>query len=111
MKESSIQRAIRAKLGAMRIPMFRYQIGTYLASDGSFVHIGEKGVSDLIGMTPYVVKQEDVGRTIAVFTALEVKTAKGRASETQTVWLDAVKRAGGIAIVARSPEDALEALK
>lgn len=106
MSESSIQRAIRAKLGAMRIPMFRYQIGTFITSNGSFVHIGEKGVSDLIGMTPYVVKQEDVGRTIAVFTALEVKTAKGALRKEQAPFLRMVNSIGGLGAVVRSPEDA-----
>lgn len=101
MSESSIQRAIRAKLGAMRIPMFRYQIGTFITSNGSFVHIGEKGVSDLIGMTPYVVKQEDVGRTIAVFTALEVKTAKGALRKEQAPFLRMVNSMGGLGAVVR----------
>jgi len=104
--ESSTQRAIRAKLGAMRIPMFRYQVGRFLTPEGAFVHIGEKGVSDLIGMTPYVVKQEDVGRTIAVFTALEVKTTKGRLREEQAPFLRMVNSMGGLGAVVRSPEDA-----
>ena len=106
MKESSIQRAIRVRLSQLRVPMFRYMVGTFIAPDGSFVHIGEKGVSDLIGMTPYVVKPEDVGRTIAVFTALEVKTAKGRLREEQAPFLRMVNSHGGLGAIVRSPEDA-----
>jgi hypothetical protein len=108
MSESSIQRSIRAKLGALRAPFFRYQIGTFIGSDGSFVHIGEKGVSDLIGMTPYTIKPEDVGRTVAVFTALEVKTAKGAIRKEQAPFLRMVNRIGGIGAIVRSPEDAEE---
>lgn len=106
MSESSIQRAIRVRLSQLRKPFFRYQCGTYLASDGSFVHICEKGVSDLIGMTPYVVKPEDVGRTIAVFTALEVKTAKGAIRKEQAPFLRMVNSHGGLGAIVRSAEDA-----
>ena len=108
MSESSIQRAIRAKLGTLRAPFFRYQIGTFIGSDGSFVHIGEKGVSDLIGMTQHTITQEDVGRTVAVFTALEVKTAKGAIRKEQAPFLRMVNRMGGIGAIVRSPEDAEE---
>ena len=104
--ESSIQRAIRVRLSQLRKPFFRYQVGTYIGSDGSFVHVGEKGVSDLIGMTPYVVKPEDVGRTIAVFTALEVKTAKGAIRKEQAPFLRMVNANGGLGAIVRSPEDA-----
>ena len=42
--------------------------------------------------SPQGLQVGDVGKQVAVFVSVEVKTAKGRASETQTVWLDAVKR-------------------
>jgi hypothetical protein len=46
-----------------------------------------------------------VGQTIAQFVAIEVKD-RGRATPEQLTWLDAVTRAGGLAGVARSPDDA-----
>jgi hypothetical protein len=46
-----------------------------------------------------------VGRQVAVFTALEVKTPTGRATEQQQRFLAMVEAHGGIAGIARSVED------
>jgi hypothetical protein len=48
-----------------------------------------------------------VGQTVAVFTALETKTTKGKASEKQDAFIKAVNDNGGRAGVVRSIEDAL----
>lgn len=63
-----------------------------------------KGSSDLIGWTPVTITPEMVGRTIPVFTSIEVKMKHGRVSPEQQAWLDAVQAAGGIANVCRSEE-------
>lgn len=68
------------------------------------------GSSDLIGVTPVTITEEMVGKNIGVFTAIEVKTPKGRVSAEQERFLAAVRRAGGIAGVARSVQDALSLL-
>ena len=57
-----------------------------------------KGVSDIIGIYK--------GRMLAI----EVKTRRGRVSEYQQRFIDAVKRHGGIAFIARSVEDVMDAL-
>jgi len=88
------------------MPFFRYTVGTFLTPEGGFVHIGEKGVSDLIGMTPHTITQEDVGRTVAIFTALEVKASKGRLRTEQGPFLRRVNELGGLGAVVRSPEEA-----
>jgi len=107
MNESTTQREIRAKLGTLKLPFFRYQVGTFLAPDGTMVKIGVKGVSDLIGITPYTITPEDVGRTVGIFTALEVKKPKGgRASDEQKSFLRTVNRLGGIGAVVKSAADA-----
>lgn len=69
------------------------------------------GSGDYIGWTSYVVRPEDVGRTLAIFTSIESKDGKGRLEEDQRRWRDNVRAAGGIAIEARSPEEAMEALR
>jgi len=56
--------------------------------------------SDLIGIAP-------CGR----FLAVEVKTATGRVSKEQQTFIDAVRRSGGIAGIARSVDDALQLLR
>lgn len=69
-----------------------------------------EGSSDLIGWKSVEVTPEMVGRRLAVFVAVEVKSQFGRVTEEQTTFLDAVNRAGGIGIVARSVEDAQRGL-
>lgn len=48
-----------------------------------------------------------VGIAWGRFVGLEVKTPTGRVSKEQTMWLDMVRRFGGVAGVARSVDDAL----
>lgn len=59
-----------------------------------------KGSSDLIGWGPG-------GR----FVALEVKTPTGRVTPGQRQFIEAVTAAGGIGAVARSPDEAIAALR
>jgi hypothetical protein len=68
------------------------------------------GSSDLIGWRTVTVTHEMVGQRLAVFAAIEVKSATGRPTVEQTAFLGAVDQAGGIACVARSVEDAERAL-
>ena len=60
-----------------------------------------KGSSDLIGWTPVVVTPEMVGKTVAVFTAIEGKTKGVRTTLEQSSFLTAVTDAGGIGSVLR----------
>jgi len=66
-----------------------------------------KGGSDIIGIRPTVITQDMVGQTVGVFLADEVKTKTGRATKEQLRFIEAVNKAGGIAGVARSVDDAL----
>lgn len=66
-----------------------------------------EGSSDLIGWTPVRITPEMVGRTVAVFTACELKTGKLTVTDDQQRFLDAVQAAGGIAGVVRSTADAV----
>jgi hypothetical protein len=68
------------------------------------------GSSDLIGWRSIEVTADMVGRRLAVFAAVEVKSATGRPTEQQRAFLAAVQDAGGVACVARSVEDAQRAL-
>jgi hypothetical protein len=47
-----------------------------------------------------------VGTEIAVFAAVEVKAAKGRATEQQKAFIEHIRNAGGLAGVARSVDEA-----
>ncbi|WP_443698619.1 VRR-NUC domain-containing protein [Pseudomonas sp.] len=132
--ESNVQRAVWLAMGRVS-RLFRLNTGRGYVSqlgpkgvhrlkDGS-IHIeaprpialgfglmsGEpvKGACDLPGWTEIVITPEMVGRTMPVFTSIEAKaTEGGRVSPDQKNWMAQVQGAGGIAGVARSPEEALQ---
>lgn len=64
-----------------------------------------KGASDLIGFTQITIDSTMVGRSFAVFTAVEAKTEVGKPSREQLAFIRAVNKLGGIAMVARKIED------
>lgn len=95
--ERNIQALILMALSDAGCLVWRQDTGAYKAPDGRLIRYGLcKGSSDIIG----VAKD---GR----FLAVEVKTETGRVSPEQVQFLDAVKRAGGRAGVARSVSDAI----
>lgn len=63
------------------------------------------GTSDAIGLHTITITPEMVGRQISVFVAIEAKDL-GQLTTAQRAFLLAVHRAGGIAGVARSVDDA-----
>lgn len=67
-----------------------------------------EGSSDLIGATTITITQEMVGKKVAVFTALEVKTATGKASDDQDNFISFAKEFGGIGAVVKSGQEAVE---
>ena len=91
--------------------------GVVTLADAHQIHAGLfTGSSDLIGWTQRGLAVLNTDGTItpqkiAVFTSLEVKTKTGRVRPDQQHWLDNVTAAGGIAGVARSPEEAIALLQ
>jgi hypothetical protein len=65
-----------------------------------FIRYGMPGISDILGCMPD-------GRFIAV----ECKVGKNALTTDQRVFLETIRDAGGIGIVARSVDDVVEALK
>lgn len=63
-------------------------------------------MADLLGCTSVVVTPEMVGQTVAIYTSVEIKTTD-YPTPAQKRWIEAVKKMGGRAGVARSPEDAV----
>lgn len=68
--------------------------------------VGNPGGSDLIGYRRVTVTPEMVGKHVAVFAAVEVKTARGRVKAEQQRFVDHIRSAGGIAGIARSVDEA-----
>ena len=80
--------------------------GTITLENARPLHLMPAGTSDLIGWTTVVVTAEMVGRRLAVFTAIEAKYKKRKATNEQSNFLEAVRAAGGLGGVARSAADA-----
>ena len=59
------------------------------------------GSSDLIGWTTVEITPDMVGKYVAVFTAVEVKTGRVPATEAQKNFVEQVNKAGGIAEIKR----------
>lgn len=106
MTETALVRRLMLAATNLGGRLFRNNVGRARTDDGRYVQYGLcVGSSDLIGWTPHVVTAADIGRTVAIFTAVEAKTARGRATAAQLRFLAAVRAAGGIAIVARNVAD------
>ena len=135
MKESRIWRQIRDKLSTGAVRLWRNEVGHGLLirhrdnavrqaiiadcvaaaerRGGTAVRITyglARGSADLIGFRTMRITPEMIGRDIAVFASVEVKTDTGTVRSEQQAWLEFVNERGGIACVARSVEDAKQAI-
>lgn len=92
--------------------MWRNNTGKLEDKNGRWVSFGLcEGSSDLIGIKVVTITPDLVGKQIAQFVAIECKSKRGRLSAEQANFLAAVRAAGGIAIEARSVQDAEAALR
>tara|TARA_R110002051_G_scaffold178040_1_gene247849 strand:+ start:7308 stop:7646 length:339 start_codon:yes stop_codon:yes gene_type:complete len=101
-KEADVQRQILVWLEYQRkdVPMFWRNNTGAIRLDKRFIRFGAVGSSDILGVM-------SDGR----FLAIEVKSAKGKLTKHQKVFLDGIRDAGGVAFVARSIEDVAMGLK
>lgn len=99
-EEARLQNQILLALGALPgVAVWRNNVGQAIER-GRRVRYGlAVGSADLIACVD--------GR----FCAIEVKTPTGRVRPEQKRWLEAVRKIGGVAVVARSVGDALEAVR
>lgn len=124
MKEMNRMKLIMLRLSAIKTTIFRNNVGVawigrhrkilksgmynleqgdVVIQDARVFHAGLiKGSSDCIGWTT----MEIGGNKIAVFTAVEIKNETGTLSPEQSVFIQNLRNAGGIAGVARTPDDA-----
>jgi len=65
------------------------------------------GGSDLIGLHSMTIQPHHVGKRVAVFMAIEVKSPTGKPSPDQLAFIDFLTAMGAIAGVARSADEAL----
>lgn len=75
-------------------------------ADGRVIRAGlGVGTSDSIGYVSRTVTQEMVGKSVAVFTAIEAKARGKNPDNNQQAFLDQVNRDGGIGLCARDGDD------
>lgn len=111
MLETDILRRIQALLGRGAVRLFRNNCGALFDRTGAMVRYGlGTGTSDLIGYKSITVTPEMVGKKIAIFVAVEVKSERGRVRPEQEQFIHVVRQAGGIAGIARSETDAANLL-
>jgi hypothetical protein len=111
-RERDVQRAILALNGKIPgLTLFKTGAGSFRVN-GRFVRMGHKGVSDLVGYwTRPLHTMMGQPRLTAIFVSVEVKQRGKKPTPEQAAFLERVKQAGGIAVVARCVEDVLGALK
>lgn len=97
--EQGIQKTIIDYLKLLNFIVFKHRnVGIYKKDTGKYIPLsfGEKGISDIIACSPK-----------GIFCAIEVKKPGGKATPEQLEFLERVKAAGGIAILAYSIDDVL----
>lgn len=110
--EQAVMNDILLELARHGVLLFRNNTGALKDEHGRLVRFGlAVGSSDLIGMTPITITQDMVGEKLAVFTAIEAKASRGKATSRQQAFIRRVIELGGLAGVARSVEDALKIIK
>lgn len=104
MKEKNLQNLLRLNL-PKNVRLFRNNVGVCKTENSTIVYGLCTGSSDLIGWTSIEITEEMIGKKLAIFTALEIKTETGKVSPEQKVFLENVKNSGGIAKICRKLED------
>lgn len=106
--ENENSNAIRAACNTGKMRTWRNNIAK-LQVRGRWVNYGIPGPggSDLIGLHSLTITPDMVGKRVAVFTAIEVKSDTGKATADQLAFIEFVQAMGGIAGVARSADEAL----
>ena len=104
MKEVELQRHVLEFLKLSRVFAWRNNTRTVWVG-GRPIKFGYEGSGDILGILP------GSGR----FLSIELKTPKGTTKKSRAILQESfrkqVNKAGGLAIVARSVEDVVEALK
>lgn len=100
-------KATRVTLGNVRAVATGLRPGDVVIRAARPLHAGLcVGSSDLIGYRSEIITSQHVGQRVAVFAAVEVKSATGRASTEQRAFIEQIRTAGGRAGIARSEVDA-----
>jgi len=107
MTESQIQSEIQAACNTGDTRAFRNNVAK-IKHQGRWINFGLcVGSSDLIGFHSMTIEPHHVGKNIAVFLAIECKSATGKATPEQKNFINFVQSKGGIAGIARNTTEAI----
>lgn len=120
MREADIQSAVLIALSeqghyCLRVNSGQFWGGEVMSHDGSMLLLKHptkiqgavKGTADIVGCVQVVVTPQMVGKTVAVFTAIEVKQPGEKAKPHQENYLALMRSRGAIAGIATSSDEAL----
>lgn len=84
--EAPVLKNVMLEASRLGFRLFRNNRGLFYTQDGRLVRAGleAEGASDTIGFVPVVITPEMVGRTIAVFLAVETKKPGWMKPRTET---------------------------
>lgn len=99
-RESATQTEIRLAAHDLGLILWRNNVGMRQIGNRTIQYGLGKGSPDLVGL---LVPE-------GTFAAIETKSATGRLTPEQRLFLDLVRRSGGVAIEARSVDDVRAAL-
>lgn len=124
MKEQDIQAQILIELSknnvyALRINSGNFWGGEVLSHNGDMLLLkhptkiagAPAGTSDIIGCKTVIISQEMVGKTVGIFTCIEVKKPSEKPKPHQEKYLALMNSRGAIAGVAKSPEEAVSLIE
>lgn len=110
--ETTLVKACLAYLALAKVPAWRNNSGATAYQNAAgrkrLVRFGHVGSSDILGVLPLL--RSDGNERRGVFLAVECKKPGGKLTPAQAQFLDAVRAAGGLALVVRSVDDLIAAL-
>jgi hypothetical protein len=109
--EANIMRAIQVACTAPDTRLWRFNCGNFLLADGRRIIVGTPGMADLQGLRSVTITADMVGRTVAIYCAVEVKRdRRAKRTEAQAAFIDTVRDLGGLAGFACSIDEARQIL-
>lgn len=108
--EADIQKGVLLALSNRFYPgiAWRQNAGRVQTITGHWVDLGPEGIPDVPLFVPCVPIELPDALPFAVMCFVEVKRRTGKLREAQKRWKEAVERAGGVCVVARSEEQAVD---
>ncbi len=100
--QNAVMDAVNRRIDAR---LFRNNVGMCNERNIGLQYGLRKGSSDLIGWIKKRITPDMVGKDVAVFTAVEIKVQNRKPSKAQKIFIDNVKRFGGIVVIVRDIKD------